>query len=535
MKNYNYFGAFIDCAGNGRLQVSQVKNLIDKLEIMEYNLLEICMNDAYEIPSEPYFGYLRGGSTQEELREIDAYAIKHGIELVPCIQTLAHLPNLVKLPTYYDIVDCDEILLIDEPKTYDLIEHMFQSLRACFHTNLVNISMDEAWKVGLGKYLQKHGYTNRFELILKHLRKVLEIANKYGFRAHMWSDMFFRLASDGIRYYVKGLHIPQEIIRKIPQDVGICYWDYGEHELTAEMYDELFCQHEELGRELWFAGGAWCWNGFAPHNKFALESMRLAMQQVIKHKVKNVLVTVWASDGNDCSYFSTLPSLYAIKEFAKGNFDMSRIKQGFEKDLELNFDNFMLLDLPNQTSRDPDGLKRENPCKSLLFNDCFVGWKDYDLSKVEPIPYGEYAKRIERVKANMGEYGYLFDNMVKLCQALELKADLGLRTRKAYREKNTQELNRIIEDYEETAKRVLAFRDSMYTVWMKENKPFGWEIQEIRFGGLYARILNCRERLLKYVQGGEQNIPELELDILPYGEMGLQYNIYRDLVTVSQL
>lgn len=332
-----------------------------------------------------------------------------------------------------------------------------------------------------------------------------------------------------------GLHVPKKIIEKIPEDVEICYWDYGEHVLTSEMYDELFSQHEELGKELWFAGGAWCWNGFAPHNKFSLESMRLAMEQVIRHNVKNVLVTVWASDGNDCSYFSVLPSMYAVKEFAKGNFDMSSIKQGFKKDLGLDFDKFMLLDLPNKTSRDPDGAKRENPCKSLLFNDCFVGWKDYDLSKVERIPYGEYAKEIESVKADMGEYEYLFDNEVKLCRVLELKADLGLRTRKAYREKDEQELKHLIDDYEETAKKLSDFRDSLYTVWMKENKPFGWEVHEIRLGGLRARILNCRDRLSDYVQGKASCIPELEKDVLPYGQMGLQYNIYRDLVTVNRL
>ena len=535
MNNYKHFGVFIDCAGNGRMAVPQVKNLIDKMEIMGYDLLELCLNDAYEIPSEPYFGYLRGGYTQQELKELDAYAMEHGVELVPCIQTLAHLATLVRVPAYYDIVDCDEILLVDEPKTYELIEKMFQSIRECFHTNLINISMDEAWKVGLGKHLQKHGYENRFDLLLRHLDRVLQLAEKYGFRAHMWSDMFFRLASDGVRYYVKDLHIPQEVIERIPKNVALCYWDYGEHELTEEMYDELFRQHKEIGRELWFAGGAWCWNGYAPHNNFTLGSMKLAMEQVIKHQVENVIVTLWASDGNDCSYFSTLPALYAIKEYAQGNFDVDNIKQGFLNAFGVSFDDFMLLDLPNKTSRDFDGMKRENPCKSLLFNDCFVGWKDYDLSKVEPIPYGEYAQRIESAKANMGEYGYLFDNMVKLCRVLELKADLGLRTRKAYREKNRVELIRLLDDYSETAKRVRDFRDSMYRAWKIENKPFGWEVQEIRFGGLQARILNCRERISEYLQGKITQIPELELNLLPYGDMGLQYNIYQHLVTVSQL
>jgi hypothetical protein len=108
----------------------------------------------------------------------------------------------------------------------------------------------------------------------------------------MWSDMFFRLANHG-EYYVKGVHIPEEVRSKVPENVDLCYWDYGEHELTEEMFDEMFRQHEEFGRELWFAGGAWCWDGFAPFNRYSLASMKLAMKQVVKHSVRNVFITLW--------------------------------------------------------------------------------------------------------------------------------------------------------------------------------------------------------------------------------------------------
>jgi hexosaminidase len=40
--------------------------------------------DTYQIPDEPFFGYLRGAYTEAELREIDDYAYALGIEVVPC-------------------------------------------------------------------------------------------------------------------------------------------------------------------------------------------------------------------------------------------------------------------------------------------------------------------------------------------------------------------------------------------------------------------------------------------------------------------
>ena len=85
---YKNFGVLICCASNGVMKVERVKELIDILRKMGYNLLELCLDDMFKIPDEPYFGYLRGGYTGEELREMDAYAKARGIELVPAIQTL---------------------------------------------------------------------------------------------------------------------------------------------------------------------------------------------------------------------------------------------------------------------------------------------------------------------------------------------------------------------------------------------------------------------------------------------------------------
>ena len=55
--------------------------------------------------------------------------------------------------------------------------------------------MDEAFMLGLGKYLTEHGYQNRLEIMNQHLQTVREIASKYNFELQMWSDMFFRLAA----------------------------------------------------------------------------------------------------------------------------------------------------------------------------------------------------------------------------------------------------------------------------------------------------------------------------------------------------
>ena len=530
---YKRFGVMVCCAGAGAMRVDRVKKFIDVMEKMGYDLLELCMDDKYKIEDEPFFGYLRGGYTKAEIQEMDEYAKAHGVELVPNIQTLAHLSCLVKLPAYSNIVDTGNILLVDEPKTYELIEKMFKSLRESFSTDLVNIGFDEAHMVGLGRYLDKHGYTNRYELLLRHLNRVVEIAAKYGFKIHMWSDMFFRLANQG-RYYGEDIEIPQEVVEKVPANVGLCYWDYGEHEIKEEIYDAMFTAHEKFSSEIWFAGGVWNWNGFAPQNIFAQHAMLPAFKQARKHGIQNVLVTIWGDDGNDNSYFVALPSLYALRQYALGNFDQESIEKGFYETFGVSFQDFMLLDIPNLNSGNADLKRRECAAKSLLYNDCFLGWKDKALSDVAPIPFAEYAEKLWAAGKRVGEeYRFIFDCTAELCYALDKKAYLGLRTRAAYRKGDRAELQVLVDDYEEAAKRVQTFGKSFRKLWLKEFRPHGWEVQQARFGGLYARIMDCRERIIEYLNGEVDSIPELEDDILTYGDIGLQHNSYRGLFTVN--
>lgn len=515
------------------MKVSKLKELIDVMQKAGYNLLELCTDDTYKIDGEPYFGYLRGSYTKEEIREVDAYAKEHGVELVPCIQTLAHLVNLVKLPAYADMVDFGDILLIDDPKTYALIDKMFASIADMYSSRIVNIGFDEAHMVGLGKYLDKHGYCNRFDLLLKHLNKVVEIAAKYGFEVHMWSDMFFKLANHG-KYWDKGVEIPQEVVDKVPKGVGVCYWDYYAYD--EELYDAMLTSHESFRGEKWFAGGAWTWNGFAPLNRLSLATMKPAMRQVKKHNVDNVLITLWADDGHECSYFSVLPSLYAIRQFAEGNEDEEKIAAEFERIFGCSYQDMMTLDLPNKSASNPDLTDINNPCKCLFYNDPFVGWKDYAVEKEGHIPYEEYAETLAEKAKTAGKYAYIFECLRDLCSALALKAELGVHTRRAYRNKDLQALAKLADTYRETAQRVKTFRDSFRRVYFEDNKPYGWEIHEMRLGGLQARLLDCGERLRAYANGESERIEELDEEILPYNDWKpLQNNFHRALVTVSEL
>ncbi len=534
MRNFEHFGVMLDCSRNAVMKPEQVKHWIDLLAKMGYNTLELYAEDTYRIPSEPYFGYLRGGYTPGELRELDAYAASRGVELIPCVQTLAHFTNLVKLPVYRSrgIVDTNDILLAGEEETYGLIEKIIANVRENFTSRHINIGMDEAHMVGLGKYLDLHGYENRHGILLRHLERVAQIVKKYDFVPHMWSDMFFSLQTK-TGYYGRDIHFDPEVLRAVPENVELTYWDYY-HRDPADL-DSMFVSHMEFDRKIWFAGGAWCWNGFAPLNEFSQRNLRAAMESAEKHGVRNMFITLWGDDGKECSFYAMLPTLYAAAQYAQGNYDEEAIKAGFRELFGCSFDAFMCLDIPNRIPSRVPGEWIENPCKSIFYNDPFLGFLDQAVEEAGPIDYAGYARQLRAAETEMGQYGYMARCLAALCDCMELRYDLGVRTRRAYAGRDGAALQTLAGDYGRLADRVAVFYEAFKDLWFRENKPFGFEVHETRLGGLILRLRGCAERLEHLASGKIACIEELEEPILPYSRDGLWHNVYHNLVSVSEL
>ena len=72
---------------------------------------------------------------------------------------------------------------------------------------------------------------------------------------------------------------------------------------------------------------------------------------------------------------------------------------------------------------------------------------------------------------------------------------------------------------------------------MKENKPFGFEVQNIRLGGLRSRLEYAARTLCRYLGGELDTIAELDEKQQPFGYAPLQteddYQITRYLPAVT--
>lgn len=275
-----------------------------------------------------------------------------------------------------------------------------------------------------------------------------------------------------------------------------------------------------------------------PHNACSLQCTPPAIEACKKYKIDNIFITLWGDNGAECSKYGVLPTLFLIAQLVKGNKDMELIKKRFKRLFGLSFDEFLLLDKPNEIAVPENEVTPVNPCKYMLYSDPFVGFLDSTVKVGEGERYVEYAKELRLTARKSRTWGYLFDTAAKLCDTLADKYELGVKTRAAYKAGDKAELLRLAnEEYSRVETSLKAFTKAFEKQWMLENKSCGFEVQEYRLGGLLYRISSCKKRLVAYAEGKLDRIPELEDEILTFRKDGesIYYNLYRSNVSANIL
>lgn len=513
-KTIDTLGYLVDTARNAVPKVQTLKELFIRLATFGYDRVYFYCEDVMQVENEPYYGHLRGRYSFDELREIDGYAYELGIEVVPCIQTLAHLNCLFKWNEYSQCNDTADILLIDNDRTYRLINNIFSTISHCFKSKHVHIGMDEAYLVGRGKHMDLYGYEEKHDLLKRHIDMVMNIADKYGFSAEIWSDMYFRDAFGGGYYSAEG-QLSDEILAGIPKSVGLVYWDYWNRD--EKVIDNMFQNHLKTGNEISFAGGAWKWSGWNPSNEMAIVVGRKMLDACTRYGIKNISLTAWGDDGAEASIFSTLPSmiLYSQHAYAQSTDDRA-IDDILNRFCGMSLKEYLALDLNFfEDSREEPYLFGVLP-KILLYNDPLSPFYDgvlqnYDISQ----KIKEYANRLRAISAPREKDKKEIEILALLCDILEIKWNLGVRIRACYQSKDFASLKNISDvEIPELISKLLKFKQLFYTRWMRENKTNGFGTHDLRIGGVVERLRTVQLLLDSCINGEIDKIEELEEELL---------------------
>lgn len=507
--SFQTFGIMLDCSRNAVMTVPYVKRWLRQLALLGYNRLMLYTEDTYRLPEEPFFGFMRGGYSAAEIREVDAYAAKLNIEVVACIQTLGHLHQILKWSHYKEISDTPGVILVGEEKTYALIEKMIGFWRDNLRSRHIHIGMDEAHDMGRGKFLDKNGWQPPFETFTAHLNRVTAICEDQGLKPMIWSDMFFRMGNPQMSYYDPETVIPDAVASQIPAAVDLVYWDY--YSKDQAFYEDWIQRHRALGREPMMASGIWTWARFWYDHTITKAAVEPCMQACQKAGLQNFLFTMWGDGGAYCEFDSAFAGLAWGADLAYGGTGTDErvaplVRSVCESDYALLLKGTRLhVQLEN-------GLDQVVP-PTILWDDPLlgIGWQCYPAEV-----WTKVAEEIDRLKSDFlhispqtgpVDWGYIQDLLEVLSAKLAFQQALTTAYSSAkkseLRRLATEEIPRIQQCIEKLA---LSFRRQ----WLRRNKPFGMEVIQVRFGAMNARCDEAARRITEYVDGHISCIEEIE-------------------------
>lgn len=536
---YEKGGVMLDVSRDAVYTIKQLKEFLAWQALCGLNTCYLYMEDTYELKGYPYFGYFRGGYTQDELRELDAFADSLGIELIPCIQTLAHLATTLKWDYAVGMKDTPNTLLVGQEKTYKFIYEVFRQLRNVFRTNRIHIGMDEAGDLGTGVYLRKFGAANQFELMMAHLNRVTQIAQELGWIPIIWDDMFYRSKNQNLDYYDPDTVLTPEDIAKIPTNVQLVYWDYY-HDTQAE-YECLLEKRKGIPNNIIFAGGIWKWNGWVPNYGKTFVDTRAAMAACRNHRVNEVFATMWGDNGAETVLHTVWPGLILFGQCVyDAPEDDATIDRKCKALTGLSLSGFLSieeLDLLPECER--PNVRTRNPSKYLLYQDILLGAFDcYVVPGVEQ-HYVRWNQKLNGL-AEKTEYAPQIREMLELyaqlAKVLSVKSGMGISIRNAYRAGNKASLERMIPVLTDLEQQVSRLQSLFDCVWTHSAKGTGLEVHDIRLGGLAGRIRSVKSRLESYISGEVTNLDELDQEPMPFmqGSFGdEQYPLCNNYLSIA--
>lgn len=529
-------GVMLDLSRNSVMTVSSLKKYADYMALMGLNQLYLYIEDIYEIEGMPYFGYMRGRYTKEELKEVDEYCNAIGVELIPHIQTLGHMEQYLKWDEAIKYRDTVNILLADDENTYDFIKKAIIAVSSCFKTRKIHLGMDEAGNLGSGKYYGLHGATDRKEILIRHLQRVTNIAEELNLIPIIYGDVIYAVANGSQYAADEKDELPKDFKKSIPESLIPVYWNYYSEDY--ELYKKMLNSYKSLTGKTIFWGGLWSWMGMTYDSIMTIRLTEPALRACKDTGVRSVIGSSWQDDGSECNLFLNIHGLmYYAESMYNAEVDRKLFKERFEYIAKADNEAFIDMSYYHNDYDNYNGYKTYHDRymgKRYFWADIISGLLDEDL-KIKPMSdyYKRLAEKFETHIANNPEWKEEFEFIKQSVSTLSKKCYIVENLRTAYLNSDKEFLKKCVEEllpelrasYVEACK--LHRRE-----WYKVYKPFGFEVIDVRYGGTVNRIDTAISRLNQYLRGEITTIEELDAERLLHRCEGFQRR-YANIVTAS--
>lgn len=233
----------------------------------------------------------------------------------------------------------------------------------------------------------------------------------------------------------------------------------------------------------------------------------------MKAGVPLVVATAWGDNGAETNFTAALLGLQLYGEMTyTGVYDPAALGERFRRCCGADPQAFLDLSLFNQVPGTKNSAPGDpvNVCKFMLYQDPLIQLFEADTAGLRMAEHfamleGRYARYAEENPA----YELMFRSYAALARALALKCAWHEQAGEAVRSGDREKVGALAAELPETIAAVDALRVIWRRLWESTNKPNGFEIIDVRLGGVCARLSTAMEKARAFAAGEAEAIPEL--------------------------
>jgi len=291
--DFAHRGLMLDISRDKVPTMRTIEAIVDRMAAWKLNQLQLYTEHTFA-----YVGHesvWRGASpmTAAQIRRLDAYCAKRGIELVPNQNSFGHMERWLKRPTYRDLAETLDgwkspwgdvrmqatTLNPRDPRSIKLVGDLYRQLLPCFSSRQFNAGCDETFELGQGRSKSACERRGVGRVYFDFLMRIHKLVRGHGRRMQFWADI---------------VQQHPELVASLPDDVIPLVWGYE----ADSPFDDTCRQLARRGLEYYVCPGTSSWCSFAGRADNCVANLRRAAESGLAHGAAGYLVTDWGDYGH---------------------------------------------------------------------------------------------------------------------------------------------------------------------------------------------------------------------------------------------
>ncbi len=293
--DFPHRGVLLDISRNKVPTMETLFNLVDRLAAWKINQFQLYTEHTFAYQNHPEVWAGASPVTGEEILALDAYCRDRFIELVPNQNSFGHMRRWLVHERYRPLAECPEgcdtgapewgyfeepfTLCPEDPGGLELVRSLIDELLPHFSSRQFNAGCDETVDLGRGRSRATVAQRGKGRVYLDFLLKIYREVKARGFSMQFWGDII--------------MNYP-ELIPELPRSLIALEWGYE----ADHPFDRHGARFAAAGIPFYVCPGTSSWNSIAGRTDNALENLRNAAKNGLKHGAIGYLITDWGDNGH---------------------------------------------------------------------------------------------------------------------------------------------------------------------------------------------------------------------------------------------